>query len=97
MGKQASGCVLQNIIFSEFERYRFEGWTVWWIRNWLDGHFQRVVVNGFVSKWRSVMNGVPQRSALGLVLFNIIVSDIDNGIKGTPQHVCGQHQNECCS
>ena len=51
-----------------------------WIRNWLAGCSQRVVINGMVSGWRSVTSNVPQGSFLGLMLF---INDIDNGIECT--------------
>ena len=44
-----------------------------WIEKWLTHRKQRVIVDGEISNWKSVLSGVLQGSVLGPMLFLIYI------------------------
>ncbi|CAM4502351.1 unnamed protein product [Lepidochelys kempii] len=80
---KAFDMVSHSILVSKLKKYGLDEWTIRRIESWLDCWDQRVVINGSMSSSQLVSSGVPQGSVLGLVLFNIFLNDLEDGVDCT--------------
>ena len=81
--RKAFDSVPHERLLNKIYAYGIRGKLNTWIRNFLLGRTQKVVVEGSVSSLAQVSSGIPQGSVLGSLLFLIYVNDLPDQIKST--------------
>ena len=79
--KKAFDTVPHQRLFRVLHQLGIGGKTHDWIRSFLNGREQRVMVNEIPSRWEPVLSGIPQGSVLGPVLFIIYINSMTDVVQ----------------
>jgi len=71
---KAFDCINHAVLLEKIKFYGVSGKFYNLVKSYLDGRYQKVIVshnNGIESAWEKIKQGVPQRSILGPIFFNL--------------------------
>ena len=84
---KAFDCANHRLILAKLKAAGFREDSLKWILSYLSGRTQKVVTAAGESEWNGILNGVPQGSVLGPLLFTVLVSDLGDAIRRGRYHL----------
>ena len=84
---KAFDCANHKLILAKLKSAGFKEDALSWVTSYLAGRSQKVITSSQESNWSGFVNGVPQGSVLGPLLFTVLVSDISDAIKRGRYHL----------